>query len=162
MDAGGAASRTDADARAGAGVGEDSDAAGDSGQSSSATQSFSKGKAKRPKSRSSGFEELRSLIVVTRHGERTPKQKLKMLVRNPKLLQLFERFGIDEKVKQGRSELKLKKADELQQLLDITLEILASDGPQKLDEDQKNKFLQIILRGAFQHLERLNALRFLH
>ena len=34
-------------------------------------------------------EELRCVIAVIRHGDRTPKQKMKMKVASPEFMQLF-------------------------------------------------------------------------
>uniref|UniRef100_A0A8C1TN71 Inositol hexakisphosphate and diphosphoinositol-pentakisphosphate kinase n=1 Tax=Cyprinus carpio TaxID=7962 RepID=A0A8C1TN71_CYPCA len=59
--------------------------------------------------------ELRCVIAVIRHGDRTPKQKMKMEVRN-----LFEKYG---GYKSGK--LKLKKPKQLQEVLDIARQLLA-------------------------------------
>ncbi|XP_052459211.1 inositol hexakisphosphate and diphosphoinositol-pentakisphosphate kinase 2 isoform X6 [Carassius gibelio] len=67
--------------------------------------------------------ELRCVIAVIRHGDRTPKQKMKMEVRNPMFFELFEKYG---GYKTGK--LKLKKPKELQEVLDITRTLLADIG----------------------------------
>jgi hypothetical protein len=64
--------------------------------------------------------ELRCVLAVVRHGDRTPKQKLKMTVRQPALLALFEKH-CDAKRKQA----KLKSPGQLQELLDATRQLLA-------------------------------------
>ncbi|XP_076853508.1 inositol hexakisphosphate and diphosphoinositol-pentakisphosphate kinase 2 isoform X6 [Brachyhypopomus gauderio] len=67
--------------------------------------------------------ELRCVIAVIRHGDRTPKQKMKMEVRNPMFFDLFEKYG---GYKAGK--LKLKKPKQLQEVLDITRQLLADLG----------------------------------
>ena len=58
--------------------------------------------------------ELRCVIAVIRHGDRTPKQKMKMEVKHVKFFQLFERLG---GYKDGQ--VKIKKPHEMQEVLDI-------------------------------------------
>ena len=65
-----------------------------------------------------GGEELRSIVAVFRHGDRTPKQKMKMIVNFPEILSFFDG---NENIHQ---EVKLKKANSLQKILDITRELL--------------------------------------
>ncbi|XP_053721404.1 inositol hexakisphosphate and diphosphoinositol-pentakisphosphate kinase 2 isoform X15 [Synchiropus splendidus] len=67
--------------------------------------------------------ELRCVIAIIRHGDRTPKQKMKMEVRNPMFFLLFEKYG---GYKTGK--LKLKKPKQLQEVLDITRQLLAELG----------------------------------
>ena len=59
-------------------------------------------------------EELRCVLAVVRHGDRTPKQKMKLRVNHPQLLLLMMRH-MDAKGKQA----KLKSVEQLQELLDI-------------------------------------------
>ena len=65
------------------------------------------------------FEELRAVLAVIRHGDRTPKQKMKLRVRQPSMLALLSRH-LDAKGKQA----KLKSPAELQELLDVTRGLL--------------------------------------
>ncbi|XP_016396478.1 inositol hexakisphosphate and diphosphoinositol-pentakisphosphate kinase 2-like isoform X4 [Sinocyclocheilus rhinocerous] len=84
--------------------------------------------------------ELRCVIAVIRHGDRTPKQKMKMDVRNPMFFELFEKYG---GYKTGK--LKLKKPKQLQEVLDITRTLLADIG-QHTDyeiEEKKSKLEQL-------------------
>ncbi|XP_051564792.1 inositol hexakisphosphate and diphosphoinositol-pentakisphosphate kinase 2-like isoform X1 [Myxocyprinus asiaticus] len=84
--------------------------------------------------------ELRCVIAVIRHGDRTPKQKMKMEVRNPMFFELFEKYG---GYKTGK--LKLKKPKQLQEVLDITRTLLADMG-QHTDceiEEKKSKLEQL-------------------
>nr|XP_043886141.1 inositol hexakisphosphate and diphosphoinositol-pentakisphosphate kinase 2 isoform X2 [Solea senegalensis] len=84
--------------------------------------------------------ELRCVIAVIRHGDRTPKQKMKMEVRNPMFFELFEKYG---GYKTGK--IKLKKPKQLQEVLDITRQLLAELG-QHNDceiEEKKSKLEQL-------------------
>ncbi|XP_036400275.1 inositol hexakisphosphate and diphosphoinositol-pentakisphosphate kinase 2-like isoform X3 [Megalops cyprinoides] len=84
--------------------------------------------------------ELRCVIAVIRHGDRTPKQKMKMEVRNPMFFDLFEKYG---GYKTGK--LKLKKPKQLQEVLDIARQLLADLG-QHNDceiEEKKSKLEQL-------------------
>ncbi|XP_038640004.1 inositol hexakisphosphate and diphosphoinositol-pentakisphosphate kinase 2 isoform X5 [Scyliorhinus canicula] len=84
--------------------------------------------------------ELRCVIAIIRHGDRTPKQKMKMEVMHPKFFDLFEKY---EGYKTGK--LKLKKPKQLQEVLDITRELLADLG-QHNDceiEEKKSKLEQL-------------------
>ncbi|XP_030787124.1 inositol hexakisphosphate and diphosphoinositol-pentakisphosphate kinase 1 isoform X7 [Rhinopithecus roxellana] len=64
--------------------------------------------------------ELRCVIAIVRHGDRTPKQKMKMEVKHPRFFALFEKHG---GYKTGK--LKLKRPEQLQEVLDITRLLLA-------------------------------------
>uniref|UniRef100_A0A9L0RTI0 Inositol hexakisphosphate and diphosphoinositol-pentakisphosphate kinase n=1 Tax=Equus caballus TaxID=9796 RepID=A0A9L0RTI0_HORSE len=59
--------------------------------------------------------ELRCVIAIIRHGDRTPKQKMKMEVTHSRFFSLFEKHG---GYKTGK--LKLKRPEQLQEVLDIT------------------------------------------
>uniref|UniRef100_A0A383W065 Inositol hexakisphosphate and diphosphoinositol-pentakisphosphate kinase n=1 Tax=Tetradesmus obliquus TaxID=3088 RepID=A0A383W065_TETOB len=64
--------------------------------------------------------ELRCVLAVIRHGDRTPKQKMKVTVTQAPLLALFAKHK-DSKGKQA----KLKSPGQLQELLDIVRQLLA-------------------------------------
>ncbi|XP_058150048.1 inositol hexakisphosphate and diphosphoinositol-pentakisphosphate kinase 1 isoform X5 [Dasypus novemcinctus] len=64
--------------------------------------------------------ELRCVIAIIRHGDRTPKQKMKMEVTHPRFFALFEKHG---GYKTGK--LKLKRPEQLQEVLDLTRLLLA-------------------------------------
>ncbi|CAM6083123.1 unnamed protein product [Calypogeia fissa] len=61
-------------------------------------------------------EELRCVIAVIRHGDRTPKQKVKLKVTHDRLLNLMLKYNGGR----PRAEAKLKSAVQLQDLLDAT------------------------------------------
>ncbi|XP_037414332.1 inositol hexakisphosphate and diphosphoinositol-pentakisphosphate kinase VIP1-like isoform X3 [Triticum dicoccoides] len=61
-------------------------------------------------------EELRCVIAVIRHGDRTPKQKVKLKVTQEKLLKLMLKYNGGK----AHAEAKLKSALQLQDLLDAT------------------------------------------
>ncbi|XP_071348342.1 inositol hexakisphosphate and diphosphoinositol-pentakisphosphate kinase 2-like isoform X4 [Trachinotus anak] len=84
--------------------------------------------------------ELRCVIAIVRHGDRTPKQKMKMEVRHPLFFELFEKYG---GYKSGK--LKLKKPKQLQEVLDIARLLLDELG-QHNDceiEEKKSKLEQL-------------------
>ncbi|XP_061077456.1 inositol hexakisphosphate and diphosphoinositol-pentakisphosphate kinase 1-like isoform X2 [Conger conger] len=84
--------------------------------------------------------ELRCVIAIIRHGDRTPKQKMKMEVRNSMFFDLFGKYG---GYKTGK--LKLKKPKQLQEVLDIARQLLADVG-QHSDcevEEKKSKLGQL-------------------
>ncbi|KAG1672844.1 hypothetical protein FOA52_004648 [Chlamydomonas sp. UWO 241] len=60
-------------------------------------------------------EELRCVLAVIRHGDRTPKQKMKMKVSQPTYLALFDRYKDSKGI-----QAKLKTPQQLQELLDST------------------------------------------
>ncbi|XP_022740441.1 inositol hexakisphosphate and diphosphoinositol-pentakisphosphate kinase VIP2-like isoform X5 [Durio zibethinus] len=70
-------------------------------------------------------EELRCVIVVIRHGDRTPKQKVKLKVTEEKLLNLMLKYNGGR----PRSETKLKSAVQLQDLLDATRMLVPRSRP---------------------------------
>ncbi|XP_068168333.1 inositol hexakisphosphate and diphosphoinositol-pentakisphosphate kinase 2 isoform X2 [Antennarius striatus] len=89
---------------------------------------------------SGSMMELRCVIAIIRHGDRTPKQKMKMEVRHPLFFELFEKCG---GYKSGK--LKLKKPKQLQEVLDIARLLLAELG-QHNDceiEEKKSKLEQL-------------------
>ncbi|XP_074216526.1 inositol hexakisphosphate and diphosphoinositol-pentakisphosphate kinase 2 isoform X12 [Camelus bactrianus] len=78
--------------------------------------------------------ELRCVIAVIRHGDRTPKQKMKMEVRHQKFFDLFEKC---DGYKSGK--LKLKKPKQLQAMLDIARQLLMELGQNNDSEIEENK-----------------------
>ena len=86
--------------------------------------------------------ELRCVIAVIRHGDRTPKQKMKMEVKHNLFFKLFEKY---DGLKNGR--LKLKKPSQLQEVLDVARALL--DECTKLNvetletKETKTKLLQL-------------------
>jgi len=53
--------------------------------------------------------ELRCVVAVIRHGDRTPKQKMKLEVKHPKFFEIFGKYDGYKK-----SNIKLKKPKQLQ------------------------------------------------
>ncbi|KAG2276359.1 hypothetical protein Bca52824_058914 [Brassica carinata] len=70
-------------------------------------------------------EELRCVIAVIRHGDRTPKQKVKLNVTEEKLLNLMLNYNGGK----PRAETKLKSAVQLQDLLDATKMLVPRTRP---------------------------------
>ncbi|ROT65289.1 inositol hexakisphosphate and diphosphoinositol-pentakisphosphate kinase-like [Penaeus vannamei] len=85
--------------------------------------------------------ELRCVVAVIRHGDRTPKQKMKMEVRHPKFFELFAKY---DGYKDGH--VKLKKPKQLQEVLDIARGLLAEIEQNRADpetEEKKGKLEQL-------------------
>ncbi|KAM3874341.1 inositol hexakisphosphate and diphosphoinositol-pentakisphosphate kinase 2 [Diretmus argenteus] len=78
--------------------------------------------------------ELRCVIAVIRHGDRTPKQKMKMEVRHQRFFDLFEKC---DGYKNGK--LKLKKPKQLQEVLDIARQLLVELGQNNDSEIEESK-----------------------
>ncbi|XP_069748510.1 inositol hexakisphosphate and diphosphoinositol-pentakisphosphate kinase 2 isoform X6 [Narcine bancroftii] len=78
--------------------------------------------------------ELRCVIAVIRHGDRTPKQKMKMEVRHQRFFDLFEKYN-GHKV----GKIKLKKPKQLQEVLDIARHLLAELGQNNDSEIEESK-----------------------
>uniref|UniRef100_A0A8C6ICM9 Inositol hexakisphosphate and diphosphoinositol-pentakisphosphate kinase n=1 Tax=Mus spicilegus TaxID=10103 RepID=A0A8C6ICM9_MUSSI len=84
--------------------------------------------------------ELRCVIAIIRHGDRTPKQKMKMEVTHPRFFALFEKHG---GYKTGK--LKLKRPEQLQEVLDIARLLLAEleKEPEAEIEEKTGKLEQL-------------------
>ncbi|KAM4038218.1 inositol hexakisphosphate and diphosphoinositol-pentakisphosphate kinase 1 isoform 6-T7 [Anomaloglossus baeobatrachus] len=84
--------------------------------------------------------ELRCVIAIIRHGDRTPKQKMKMEVRHARFFELFEHH---DGYKTGK--LKLKKPEQLQEVLDIARLLLSELGTHNdcEIEERKSKLEQL-------------------
>ena len=86
--------------------------------------------------------ELRCVVAVVRHGDRTPKQKMKLEVKHPMFFDLFKRMN-------GFSvgHIKLKKPKHLQEVLDIArfliAEIEKGGSSNEVIEEKKNKLEQV-------------------
>lgn len=69
-------------------------------------------------------EELRCVLAVIRHGDRTPKQKMKMHVCHPSFLQYYEdKVGTSAKPKK-KQDLKIKGVADLEQLLQVSKQLI--------------------------------------
>ncbi|RWS31190.1 inositol hexakisphosphate and diphosphoinositol-pentakisphosphate kinase-like protein, partial [Leptotrombidium deliense] len=105
--------------------------------------------------------ELRCVIAVIRHGDRTPKQKMKMEVKHPKFFEVFERHN---GYKTGH--VKLKKPKQLQEILDISRLLLCeieNNSDPDIDEDkQKLEQLKSVLEmyGHFSGINRKIQLKY--
>lgn len=83
-------------------------------------------------------EELRAVLGVIRHGDRTPKQKMKLRVTSPELLDLMLKCTNGRTRKQA----KLKTPQLLQELLNICRDIYAKLAQQPPSVDQANEEAQ--------------------
>ncbi|CAH1993420.1 unnamed protein product [Acanthoscelides obtectus] len=78
--------------------------------------------------------ELRCVVAVIRHGDRTPKQKMKVEVRHPKFFEIFEKY---DGYKNGH--VKLKRPKQLQEILDIARSLLAEIQQHEADPEIEEK-----------------------
>ncbi|XP_013180541.1 PREDICTED: inositol hexakisphosphate and diphosphoinositol-pentakisphosphate kinase 2 isoform X2 [Papilio xuthus] len=78
--------------------------------------------------------ELRCVVGVIRHGDRTPKQKMKVEVRHPRFFEIFEKY---EGFKRGH--VKLKRPKQLQEILDISRALLADIHTRHADPEIEEK-----------------------
>ena len=74
-------------------------------------------------------EELRSIVAVFRHADRSPKQKLKFIVKEPEILKLFDIFYNENIITikdnmEIANDLKLKKPHELLTVFNIVEKLL--------------------------------------
>ncbi|KAH6792068.1 Phosphoglycerate mutase-like family protein [Perilla frutescens var. hirtella] len=77
-------------------------------------------------------EELRCVIAIIRHGDRTPKQKVKLEVTEEKLLNLMLKYNEGR----PRAETKLKTAVQLQDLLDATRILVPRSRPDQESDSE--------------------------
>ncbi|XP_075773084.1 inositol hexakisphosphate and diphosphoinositol-pentakisphosphate kinase 1 isoform X3 [Pelodiscus sinensis] len=78
--------------------------------------------------------ELRCVIAVIRHGDRTPKQKMKMEVKHSRFFDLFEKY---DGYKTGK--LKLKRPEQLQEVLDIARLLVVELGARRDAEIEERR-----------------------
>ena len=84
-----------------------------------------------PKLQRQTKEELRSIVAVFRHADRSPKQKMKLVIEDKIFLSLFDEFGKNNGEKGYLGEIKLKKPKELKRVLSIVNEILEKKKEEK-------------------------------
>ena len=85
-------------------------------------------------------EELKSIIAVFRHADRSPKEKMKLIVDNEQFLSLFDEFG---KKNNKKKEIKLKKPKELLRVLEIVNDILEKNKDKLISIGSDNFFTKI-------------------
>ncbi|XP_036319985.1 inositol hexakisphosphate and diphosphoinositol-pentakisphosphate kinase isoform X2 [Rhagoletis pomonella] len=78
--------------------------------------------------------ELRCVVAVIRHGDRTPKQKMKLEVRHPKFFEIFDKY---DGYKDGH--VKLKRPKQLQEILDIARYLLSEIQNKSADAEIQEK-----------------------
>ncbi|KAL7677580.1 hypothetical protein ACOME3_003815 [Neoechinorhynchus agilis] len=86
--------------------------------------------------------ELRCVISVVRHSDRTPKQKMKMEISHPLLVDMYTKLGGTDKI---GSEVKIKEPSVLQELLDIARTLLQHlrDGNPNPPQEKEAKLVQL-------------------
>ncbi|KAH8083944.1 diphosphoinositol-pentakisphosphate kinase [Aureococcus anophagefferens] len=99
----------------------------------------------KPKSSTSAMRELRCVIAVVRHGDRTPKRKLKVKTSAPPLVALHR-----ERAKSAKKEVKIKESKDLKAFADLLGDVLASvDGASKTGKNLAK--LADVLRSHIGH-----------
>lgn len=80
-------------------------------------------------------QELLAVLAIMRHGDRTPKNKMKLLTQREEIIALHKRWAKDLK-----KEAKLKAPKQLQEVLDISAKILSAgssnDSETGIDDDE--------------------------
>ena len=110
---------------------------------------------------SGSMMELRCVVAVIRHGDRTPKQKMKMEVKHKKFYDLFKKY---DGYRTGH--LKLKKPKQLQEVLDIARFLLdenhANSDPEIAEKKVKLQQLKLVLEmyGHFSGINRKVQLKY--
>ncbi|XP_067212717.1 inositol hexakisphosphate and diphosphoinositol-pentakisphosphate kinase 2 isoform X24 [Linepithema humile] len=106
--------------------------------------------------------ELRCVVAVIRHGDRTPKQKMKVEVRHPKFFEIFSKY---DGYKHGH--VKLKRPKQLQEILDTARSLLAeiqhrAAGPELEEKQGKLEQLKSVLEmyGHFSGINRKVQLKY--
>lgn len=106
--------------------------------------------------------ELRCVIAVIRHGDRTPKQKMKLEVKHPRFFELYHKYG---NLKNGQA--KLKKPKQLQEVLDIARYLLSElatlpEAGEVVEPRVKLKQLKSVLEmyGHFSGINRKVQLKY--
>jgi len=85
--------------------------------------------------------ELRCVVAVIRHGDRTPKQKMKMEVSHPEFFNIFRKY---KGFVSGK--IKLKKPRQLQEVLDVSrllLEELEKGSQTEIIQEKRSKLEQL-------------------
>lgn len=102
-------------------------------------------------------EELRSVVAIFRHGDRTPKQKMKMKIKDARFLEFFDNEQDPMK------EIVIKKAVLLQRILDITRVVLNEiNNENQFDSDEDHdtsvsklyQLVSVLEKGG--HFEEIN------
>ncbi|CAM9553045.1 unnamed protein product, partial [Laminaria digitata] len=83
-------------------------------------------------------EELRCIISITRHGDRTPKQKMKLNISLPVFLEFYNKHSDGP-----RKELRIKGKQELKHFLAVTRGFLRGALPGDVDPGTCSKLRQI-------------------
>ncbi|GMR55881.1 hypothetical protein PMAYCL1PPCAC_26076, partial [Pristionchus mayeri] len=77
--------------------------------------------------------ELRCVLAVIRHGDRTPKQKMKMIVTDDRFFALFRKYDGVKK-----NEIKMKKPNQLTEVLELSKELLCEN------QSRRNELLRAL------------------
>eukprot|EP00891_Asterochloris_glomerata_P003679 jgi/Astpho2/3679/gw1.00060.3.1_t len=105
----------------------------------------------------SSHEELRCVLAVVRHGDRTPKQKMKMKVTQEPMLELLHKY-LDSKGKQAKlkSPNELQVAPEGEQAPETTAEPAAKLDPDSDEIREKFRIVRTVLEqgGHFAGINR--------
>jgi inositol hexakisphosphate/diphosphoinositol-pentakisphosphate kinase len=91
-------------------------------------------------------EELRSVIAIFLHQDRSPKQKMKMITSHPKFLELFKK-------RKKKKEIKIKSPSKLKKIISISMQILEElenlkETPElKIRKNNLNQIIRVLQFG---------------
>ena len=97
-------------------------------------------------------EELRSVIAIIRHGDRTPKQKMKVKISEPLFLNYFHEYA-----KSSKKELKVKSKSALLKFLETTksmIQVIVERRKQgvEMSEEQQHLYRKLKqVRDVFEY-----------
>uniref|UniRef100_A0A7S1UJP9 Inositol hexakisphosphate and diphosphoinositol-pentakisphosphate kinase n=1 Tax=Phaeomonas parva TaxID=124430 RepID=A0A7S1UJP9_9STRA len=95
-------------------------------------------------------EELRCIVSVIRHADRSPKQKMKMMVSYPEYLDFFHQY-----TKDARREIKVKGKSQLSRFLEVTKSII-----NRLESEDFDPYTQALDTGrSVKNIHKLIQIR---
>ncbi|VDM58758.1 unnamed protein product [Angiostrongylus costaricensis] len=98
--------------------------------------------------------ELRCVLAVIRHGDRTPKQKMKVIVHDERFFALFKKYDGFKK-----NEIKMKRPNQLMEVLELARQILAEHIVKYEDSGNECQRLEHDLEQVDEEIKRWDQMR---
>uniref|UniRef100_A0A158P793 Inositol hexakisphosphate and diphosphoinositol-pentakisphosphate kinase n=1 Tax=Angiostrongylus cantonensis TaxID=6313 RepID=A0A158P793_ANGCA len=98
--------------------------------------------------------ELRCVLAVIRHGDRTPKQKMKVIVHDERFFALFKKYDGFKK-----NEIKMKRPNQLMEVLELARQILAEHVVKYEDSGNDCQRLEHDLEQVDEEIKRWDQMR---